>query len=101
MSDADKSFERLLRSAAQVKDDDLAGPPFGFETRVVAQWRAAGENPNGLSRLLQRVALLATAVMVISTVAAVRELRQSREISDSITNEFAMADSAIQSEFSR
>jgi len=32
-------------------------------------------------------------------VAAFREVRQSREIGESFSNEFAIADSAIQSEF--
>ena len=35
----------------------------------------------------------------ISTVAAVREANQSREIRESFGNEFAIADSAIQDEF--
>ncbi len=50
-------------------------------------------------RLLRRVAVLSTAVIVISTIAAVREANQSREIRESLTNEFAIADSAIQDEF--
>jgi hypothetical protein len=43
--------------------------------------------------------LLSVGVIVISTVAAVREASQSREIGESFTNEFAIADSAIQDEF--
>jgi hypothetical protein len=54
---------------------------------------------NGVMQLLQRVAALSLAVIVISTVAAVREANQNREIRESFANEFAIADSAIQDEF--
>jgi hypothetical protein len=99
MRDSDKKMERLLRSAALVGDDLPVVPPFGFETRVVALWRSGAGKPNGLASLLRRVALLSTAVTVIAAVAAFREVRQSREIGESFSNEFAIADSAIQSEF--
>ena len=99
MDDLDKSFDRLLRSAAQVSNDPPTPAPFGFDTRVVALWRAGASKPNGLTGLLRRVVLLSAAIIVIATAAAVREIRQSREIGDSVTNEFAIADSAIQNEF--
>ena len=73
--------------------------PFGFDTRVVALWRAGLPTANGLAQLLQRVAVLSIAVIVISTVAAIREANQGREIRESFANEFAIADSAIQDEF--
>jgi len=95
----DQKIDRLLRSAAQASEVPVS-MPFGFDTRVVALWNAAAPKANGLSWLLRRVALLSAAVIVISTVAAVREARQSREqFGDSFTNEFAIADSAIQDEF--
>jgi hypothetical protein len=75
--------------------------PFGFDTRVVALWRALGVKPNGIASLLRRVALLSAAVIAISTLVAVRELKQSREQSNDFTNEFAIADTAIQDEFSQ
>ena len=93
-------IDRLLRSAAQASEEVPVSMPFGFDTRVVALWRASAIKANGLTPLLRRVALLSTAVIVISTVAAVREARQNREqLGDSFTNEFAIADSAIQDEF--
>jgi hypothetical protein len=92
-------IDRLLRSAVQGGEEASPEMPFGFDTRVVALWRAATPNRNGLMRLLRRVAVLSTAVIVISTIAAVREANQSREIRESLTNEFAIADSAIQDEF--
>ena len=91
-------IDRLLRTAARAGEEPAA-MPFGFDTRVVALWRAATPNGNAIMGLLRRVAVLSTAVIVISTIAAVREANQSREIRESLTNEFAIADSAIQDEF--
>jgi len=97
----DHEIDRLLRSAAQVSDEAPAEMPFGFDTRVVALWRAVTAKPNGVAALLRRVALLSAAVMAISTVVAVREIKQSQEQYNDFTNEFAIADTAIQDEFSR
>jgi hypothetical protein len=68
---------------------------------VVALWRAALSTGNGVMQLLRRVAVLSAAVIVISTLAAVREARQSRQQYSELTNEFAIADRAIQDEFSQ
>ena len=96
----DHEIDRLLRSAAQAPEEVPVAMPFGFDTRVVALWRARAQRPNGLTPLLRRIALLSAAVIVVSTIAAVREASQSRKIGESLTNEFAIADSAIQDEFS-
>ena len=95
----DEKIDWLLRAAAQVCEEEQLAMPFGFDTRVVALWRAAAQRPNGVTSLVRRVALLSAAVIVISTIAVVREASQSREIGESFTNEFAIADSAIQDEF--
>ncbi len=97
----DHKIDRLLRSAAQVREEETASMPFGFDTRVIALWRAALPRANGVVSLVRRVAVLSAAVIVISTIAAVREANQSREIGESFTNEFAIADTAIQDEFSQ
>jgi hypothetical protein len=94
-------IDRLLRSAAQAGDEVPAEMPFGFDTRVVALWHALAAKPNGIAALLRRVALLSAAVIVISTLAAVRGIKQSREQYNAFTNEFAIADTAIQDEFSQ
>jgi hypothetical protein len=96
-----QEIDRLLRSAAQARDDAPAEMPFGFDTRVVALWRALAVKPNGIASLLRRVALLSAAVIAISTLVAVREIKQSREQYNDFTNEFAIADTAIQDEFSQ
>ena len=93
-----EQIDRLLQSAAQANQEGPA-MPFGFDTRVVALWRAGMPKANGVMQLLRRVAVLSIAVIVISTIAAIREANQSREIRESFTNEFAIADSAIQDEF--
>ncbi len=97
----DEKIDRLLRSAAEAREEEPAGMPFGFDTRVVALWRAAASRSNGVVSLVRRVALLSAAVIVISTIAAVREANQNRELGESLTNEFTIADSAIQDEFLR
>jgi hypothetical protein len=94
-----EQIDRLLQSAAQAEEKGPAAMPFGFDTRVVALWRSSTPKTNGVMQLVRRVALLSIAVIVISTVAAIREANQSREIRESFTNEFAIADSAIQDEF--
>jgi hypothetical protein len=97
----DDKIDRLLRSAAQAGDDAPAEMPFGFDTRVIALWRASAAKPNGVTSLVRRVVLLSAVVIVVSTVAAVRELKQSREQFNDLANEFAIADTAIQDEFSQ
>jgi len=92
----DHEIDRLLRSALKGTDQAPAEMPFGFDTRVVAHWRELGAKPNGISSLLRRVALLSSGVIIISTLAAVRELKQSQDQSNDFTNEFAIADTAIQ-----
>ena len=94
-----EQIDRLLRSAARPEEDVPAAMPFGFDTRLVALLRAGTPKANGVMQLLRRVAVLSIAVIVISTIAAIREANQSREIRESFANEFAIADSAIQDEF--
>ncbi len=97
----DQKIDRLLRSATQAPEEAPVAMPFGFDTRMVALWRAAVPKANGVTPLLRRVALLSAAVIVMSTLAAVREAGQSRNLGESFANEYAIADSAIQDEFSQ
>jgi len=95
----EEKIDRLLRSAALGSEDKLAAVSFGFETRIIALWRASGSDSNGLTRLVRRVALIAAAVIVVATAGAFRELNRNRDISEPFGDEFAIADSAIQTEF--
>ena len=97
----DHDVDRLLRSAARAGDEAPIEMPFGFDTRVVALWRAMADKPNGIVSLLRRVALFSAVVIAISALAAVRDIKQSREQYNDFTNEFAIADTAIQDEFSQ
>ena len=99
----DQKLNRLLRSASQASEDVPTSAPFGFDTRVVALWRTGGKssNGNGLSQLLRRVAILASAVIVIATAAAFREFKTQDNLNEPSANEFAIADSVIQDEFSQ
>jgi hypothetical protein len=95
MNDVD--VDRLLRAAALRSADPAM--PFGFDTRVIALWRANTDAASlGLARLLRRVALVAGGIMIIATAATYVEATQSRESSEPFANEFAIADSAIANE---
>ena len=93
----DNDVDRLLRSAAQTGGEIPAEMPFGFDTRVIALWRTKGNGTfAGVTQLLQRITLLASAVIVLATAAVYFELNQNREPTE--TNEYALADAAIQDE---
>ena len=100
MNRDDAQLDRLLRAAGKVTEESSINPPYGFDTRVVAVWRANKSNGgNGVGRLLRRVAIVATAVLVIASAASVRELRKAADTFEPTSNEFAIADTAIDNEF--
>ncbi len=100
MKDDDGKIDRLLRAAALSREEAPLEAPFGFDTRVVALWSAKEKAASlGLARLVRRVALIAVAVAVVAAAGAYREAGQSRESSEPLANEFAIADSVIQDEF--
>jgi hypothetical protein len=99
MKPVQSSLDRLLRSAAQVPDDAAASVPFGFDTRVLALWRASRSgNGNGILGLVRKVALMAAVVLVASGIASFRELRSAQDVIEPSSNEFAIADTAIENE---
>jgi hypothetical protein len=101
MNNAD--VDRLLRSAGNVGQPD-AEIPFGFETRVVGGWRSgegAGNDFADLSRFLRGAGAVACAVLVVFGTAAWRQYRDETRFASPATNEYAIADSAIQTEFSQ
>ena len=95
MNDVD--VQRLLRAAAQVKDETPAEMPFGLDTRVLALVR---RNENGaiLHALLRRVVYVAAAILLFSCGGAYLEFNRNGDMITASGNEFAMADSAIQDE---
>jgi hypothetical protein len=94
----DLDLERLLRAAAEVKDDVPIEPPFGFDTRIIALSRRNGNGTAFLLRqMVARVALVATAVIVLAAAGAYVEFNRA-DNSEPFGNEFAIADTAIQDE---
>jgi hypothetical protein len=95
----DTELDRLLRAAALSKQDAPPETPFGFDTRVVALWRTQADAASvGLARLLRRVALTASAVIIVAAAGVYIQADRDRENSEPFANEFAIADSAIQEE---
>ncbi len=90
-------LDRLLRAAAETTPTSPNEMPFGFDTRVLADWRA-GTNPDlvDIGRLLRRVVLLSLAVIVFATAGFVNELRQFDDPGEAF-DQYAIADNAISS----
>jgi hypothetical protein len=95
MNDVD--LQRLLRAAAQVKDEAPAEMPFGFDTRVITLSRQNG-NGLALAGLLRRVVLSAAVLIILATGGAIFELSRSGDPLAGSGSEFAIADSVIQDE---
>jgi hypothetical protein len=100
MNDVDPEIDRLLRSAASSQQE--IEMPFGFDTRVVALARSGVNDTElvGLARLLRYVAVVAAIILITTAAGIYREDSRNRENSEPFANEFAIADSEIQSEFS-
>ena len=101
MNKSDRDLARLLRSAAGATEA-IPETPFGFETRVVALWRAANGEGNGtrdLTRFVRRIGVIALAVLALAGAGAYRQFADYEERSTPHTNEYAIADNAIQTEF--
>ena len=100
----DPDIDRLLRSAGRSPQPE-AEVPFGFETGVVARWRAgkriSGNDLADLSHFLRGAGAIACAVLVVAGAAAYRQYREESRFAALTTNEYAIADSAIQTEFSQ
>ena len=96
MDKREAKLDRLFRAAATGKDETVA-VPFGFETRVVAQWRSGEDASNSweLARLVRRVAFAAVALLVIASAGAFWQSKENEALGDSWNNEYAIADSAI------
>jgi hypothetical protein len=103
MKPTGNDLDRLLRSAAGVPEEAAPEIPFGFDTRVVALWRSGGASANDLAdvaRFVRRAGLIAAAVLVLAGAGAYRQFRENVALSTPQANEYAIADSAIQTEFS-
>jgi hypothetical protein len=75
--------------------------PFGFDTRVVALSRVnhgRSDSAADVARFIWRVGAVAAVVLTFATVGAYRQFNNDQWKSLA-TNEYAVADSAIQTEF--
>ena len=104
MKQPDADLDRLLRSAANAEGPSAPEAPYGFETRVVALWRAANGQATDAAELtgfLRRIGVVAFTVLVLASAGAYRQFNENEQRSAPQTNEYAIADSAIQTEFSQ
>jgi hypothetical protein len=102
MKGPDADLDRLLHAAARSPDESPAEPPFGFATRVLAAWRSGQGSANDvadLTRFLRRTGVIAFAILTIASAAAYRQFRENAAFAAPQTNEYAIADSQIQTEF--
>lgn len=101
MKPVDSTLQRLLRAAANAEksSESPVTMPFGFDTRVVALARTNHVNGgNGVVRLVRRVAVLAGIILVIGGAASFREFRAAEDIAEPTSNDYAIADNAIEDE---
>jgi hypothetical protein len=104
MKRPDADLNRLLRSAANAAEPSGPEAPYGFETRVVALWHAGNGRANDgadLTRFLGRIGTVAFAVLALASAGAYQQFKDNEERTSPQTNEYAIADSAIQAEFSQ
>jgi hypothetical protein len=103
MKERDVDLDRLLRSAAHTPERPAPEAPFGFDTRVVSLWRAGNGRANtaDLTRFLRRIGVAACAVVALASAGAYEQFNDNEERIAPQSNEYAIADSAIQTEFSQ
>ena len=104
MNRPDADLDRLLRSAAKVDATFTPEAPYGFETRVIALWRAGNgslDDAAEVARFLRTIGAVALAVLVLASVGAYRQFNENEARTTPHANEYAIADSAIQTEFSQ
>ncbi len=97
----DPALQRLLQAAARAPEEELPNEmPFGFDTRVLAQWRATrGGELAELRHLLRRVIALSLVVIALGGAGAWHELSQPEELGENLNDQYAIADSAIGNAF--
>jgi hypothetical protein len=92
----DPALDRLFRAAAAAQQDHPNEMPFGFDTRVLARARTRERGDLvALGRFLRRVVLISLGVIACASAGAYQELRQNEDLSDSLTDEYVIADNSI------
>lgn len=99
MGEVDSSLDRLLRMAAAAPEPAPAEAPHGFATRVIALWLSGRADFSGeLTRFVRRILLTAAMVTAVAGIFTYRQIAANEATDDSLSNYYAIADSAIQSE---
>lgn len=89
------AIDRLLQASAALPPEPDAAMPFGFDTRVVALWRASlPSDPVAIIHLLRRVMFIAVTLIVLASAGAYREFSQADD-----SDGYALIDSAIRGAF--
>ena len=104
MKKADADLDRLLRSAAKAAGPSTPEAPYGFETRVIALWQASpgrADDAVELARFLSRVGAVALVVLALASISTYQQFNENEARTTPQANEYALADSAIQTEFSQ
>lgn len=98
----DAALDRLLRAAASAKAGENVAdePPFGFTTRVLAQWRSekdeAGADVRSIHLLFRRVAMVALLVACFASAGAYWQLENNEDLVSPGAISYAIADGAIE-----
>jgi hypothetical protein len=104
MKQTNADLNRLLRAAANAPEPSAPEAPYGFGTRVIALWRAGNGRANDateLTRFLRRIGAVALGVLLLASAGAYQQFNENEERATAQTNEYAIADLAIQTEFSQ
>jgi len=92
-------LDKLFRAAASVPNESSDEMPFGFDTRVLANWRTSRNNGADLwfaARIFRRVVLSAVVVTLCAGSAAWWQLRENEELESPTIDAYAIADNAIE-----
>lgn len=99
MGQLDSEMDRLLRAAARSSESEPAEMPFGFDTRVVARLRDQRSNNAASSwefaRMFKMVGVMSILVTILASAGAWWQFKQNNELGESLTNAYAIADTAI------
>ena len=100
MPKVDTELDRLLRAACAAPETEPTEAPFGFDTRVVAHWRAQ-RSPNGngmraVTRMLRRVVAGALLVTICASAGAYWQFSENSELAEPTANAYAIADTVIE-----
>ena len=100
MRNVDADLDRLLRAAAASPEAGPTETPFGFETRVVAIWRAQrmsnGNGQRAFTWMFRRVVAGALLVTICASAGAYWQFSENNELTEPTANAYAIADTAIE-----